>query len=144
MLIDTWLMSKSKSLGPGAVARPKGATTQDTFSLGYPSFAATAYATADSNPLPFSGRSSENHGPYAGLSVPTASVPAVRVGSAPGEQSAEPPGAGDAEPEPEAGSWAAQPVTAASRAPASRAATTDVRGRGMGGAPGRRGGPVGW
>jgi hypothetical protein len=30
--------------------------------LAYPSFAATAYATADSKPLPFDGSSSTYHG----------------------------------------------------------------------------------
>lgn len=42
---------------------------------------ATAYATADSKPLPLLGSSSTNHGAYAGLSVPTVSVPGVRVWS---------------------------------------------------------------
>ena len=45
-LIDTWLMSKSKFFTPGAMAWSKLAFTQVTAVLAYPSFVATAYATA--------------------------------------------------------------------------------------------------
>ena len=47
-----------------------------------PSFSATAYATADSKPSPLVGSFLENHGSYAGESVPIVSVPGVRTASA--------------------------------------------------------------
>ena len=58
-----------------------GTVIQVTSELLKPSFSATAYATADSKPLPLVGSSSTNHGGYAGLSVPTVKVPAVTSSS---------------------------------------------------------------
>src|SRR6478752_506288 len=74
-------MSKSKSLAPGAYEVLNGTLIHLTWSLLKPSCAATAYATADSKPLPLAGSLSTNHGSYAGESVPTVSWPAVLSGS---------------------------------------------------------------
>src|SRR5688572_6299392 len=70
-------MSTSNFLSPGAYALVKGTTIQLTSLDANPSSSATAYATADSKPLPLVGSSSTNHGEYAGLSVPTVNFPAV-------------------------------------------------------------------
>ena len=61
-----------------------GTLVQVTFEGSKPSCWPTAYATADSKPLPLVGSLSENHGSYAGLEVPTVSVPAFLVGRSPG------------------------------------------------------------
>ena len=74
-------MSKSKSFGPGAYDLLNGTLIHSTWSAVKPSCSATAYATADSKPLPFVGSFWLNHGSYAGESVPTVSWPAVRSGS---------------------------------------------------------------
>ena len=59
-----------------------GTLTHCTWSPVKPSSSATAYATADSKPLPLVGSLSTNHGSYAGESVPIVSVPGVRTASA--------------------------------------------------------------
>ncbi len=70
-------MSKSKLFGPGAYEESNGSTTHLT-SLGVnPSLAATAYATALSNPLPLAGLLLTKYGGYAGESVATVSTPGV-------------------------------------------------------------------
>ena len=61
--------------------------THVTWSVVKPSSSATAYATADSKPLPLLGSSSSKYGGYAGESVPMVKVPGVRVCSVSGEQS---------------------------------------------------------
>src|SRR5438094_6281373 len=79
-------MAKSYDLGPGAYVWLKGATTHVTSDVANPSCAATAYATASSNPFPVYGSSSfqdgwsfvsppEKNGGQAGLSVPIVSMP---------------------------------------------------------------------
>src|SRR5689334_7560126 len=80
-------MSKSNFFGVGAITLVKDATVQVTFAGGYPSCLATAYATADSKPLPLLGLSSTNQGAKAGESVATVRVPAFWVRSRPGLQS---------------------------------------------------------
>ena len=74
-------MSTSNFFGPGAYALVNGTTIQVTSDVLKPSFSATAYATADSKPLPLVGSSSMNQGGYAGLSVPTVKVPDVTSSS---------------------------------------------------------------
>src|SRR5438874_1948415 len=77
-------MSKSNFFGPGANEVENGTTTHPTSLFGKPSFPATAYATAPSNPCPERGSLTfqgafavpPNHGGNAGLSVPTVSFPA--------------------------------------------------------------------
>src|SRR5689334_11598786 len=91
-------MSKSNAFGPGAMALLNVTEVQVTLSCEYPRRWATWYATADSKPLPFLGSLSENHGSYAGLSVPIVSLPAVLVLRAPAGQTlpeAEADAAGD-------------------------------------------------
>ena len=61
-LIDTWLIAKSNFLAPGAMIWSKLATVHFTWSLSKPSWSATAYATADSKPLPLVGSLSTTHG----------------------------------------------------------------------------------
>src|SRR3954469_18299004 len=79
-------MSKSKLFGPGAYDRENGVYAQRTSPFEKPSCFATAYATADSNPLPVFGSlifhfdplygvPPPNHGGYAGLSVPIVRLP---------------------------------------------------------------------
>src|SRR2546423_7060489 len=84
-------MSRSNFFGPGANEVENGTTTQFTSLFANPSFCATAYATADSNPSPERGSLTfhgawavpPNHGGNAGLSVPTVSLPAFRSGRSP-------------------------------------------------------------
>src|SRR4051794_24631208 len=73
-------MSKSKFFSPGAYDVLKGTVTHVTWSFEKPSRSATAYATADSKPLPLLGSLSTNHGSYAGESVPTVRWPGVCSG----------------------------------------------------------------
>src|SRR6478735_7661021 len=75
-------MSKSNFFAPGAYDELNGTLVHCTASPVKPSFSATAYATADSKPSPLVGPFLENHGSYAGESVPIVSVPAVRAASA--------------------------------------------------------------
>jgi bifunctional non-homologous end joining protein LigD len=85
-------MSKSNDFLPGANDLANGMYVQLTFSRPNPSCFATAYATADSNPLPVDGSlifhfeplgvPPPNHGGYAGLSVPIVSVPELMTRSA--------------------------------------------------------------
>ena len=92
-------MSKSKFFGPGAYEELNGTTVHLTSSFEKPSFSATAYATALSNPLPFVGSSSSKYGGNAGLSVPTVSWPDLtRSSRSLGHRSASDPGCGS-EPE---------------------------------------------
>src|SRR4051812_31285352 len=86
------LMSKSKFFGAGETAALKDCLVHFTWSLEYPSLFATAYATADSNPLPLAGLLSENQGSYAGLSVAMVRTPEVCVLSESGLQPAMPCG----------------------------------------------------
>ena len=54
-VIEISLTSKSKSFGPGAYEELNGSTVHFTAARLKPSCFAIAYATALSNPLPFSG-----------------------------------------------------------------------------------------
>src|SRR5690242_20172909 len=90
-------MSKSNGFLPGANERLNGTYVHSTCDREYPSCLATAYATADSKPLPVDGSlifhfdpftsPPPNHGGYAGLSVPIVSFPSLTVSSAAGAQS---------------------------------------------------------
>src|SRR4051812_42296902 len=94
------LMSKSKFFGAGEIAALKDSFVHLTWSLEYPSLFATAYATADSKPLPLAGLLFENHGSYAGSSVAMVRVPPVCVLSESGVQPGMPcAGAADEPPE---------------------------------------------
>ena len=75
-------MSKSNFFGPGVYDELNGTLVHCTASPVKPSFSATAYATADSKPSPLVGSFLENHGSYAGESVPMVSVPGLRTASA--------------------------------------------------------------
>src|SRR3954469_19676482 len=89
---EIWLMSKSNGFLPGAYALANGTYTHLTAERWKPSCLATAYTTADSKPLPFDGSLSFHcepfgappayQGVYAGLSVPTVSVPSLTTRSA--------------------------------------------------------------
>src|SRR3954453_2618671 len=85
---ETWLMSRSNGLAPGANELSNGMTIQFTSSLAKPSLSARAYANALSKPLPSVGSPSSHggvappsgmskYGGNAGLSVPIWSLPAV-------------------------------------------------------------------
>src|SRR5437764_8773608 len=83
-------MSKSNGFGPGANALLNGTYFHSTCVDLKPSWEATAYVTADSYPSPLRGSETfqgepgnglpPNHGGYAGLSVPTVSLPFEIVG----------------------------------------------------------------
>src|SRR6187200_872331 len=91
-------MSKSKLFGPGAKALLNGVYTHCTSFFANPSRFATAYATADSKPLPVFGSlifhfepfgvPPPYHGGKAGLSVPMVSLPSLTRFSEPFEQDA--------------------------------------------------------
>lgn len=82
-MYEIWFVSKSKLLEPGLNDCSNGTTTQCTSPFLKPSFPATAYATALSNPCPELGSLTfhieplggvpPNQGGNAGLSVPTVS-----------------------------------------------------------------------
>ena len=74
-------MSKSKSTPPGLNRLLKPTLIHFTWSAEKPSSSATAYATADSKPLPLLGSLSTNHGSKAGESVPIVSTPSLFSGS---------------------------------------------------------------
>src|SRR5437879_1107361 len=117
-------MSKSNVLRLGEKELLNGTVCQTTSPGPKPSFFATAYATADSNPLPFAGLSSWNQGAYAGLSVPIVSFPEIFVGCLPGVQVAFLKGDLSAAVGPGCG---AQPEAAASRTTAGTAVTRSTR-----------------
>src|SRR3954451_21120785 len=81
--MDTWLSAMSKFLAPGAMIWSKLSFTQVTWSLSKPSCSATAYATADSKPLPVEGSLSRTQGSYAGSDVATVRTPVLSVESEP-------------------------------------------------------------
>src|SRR3954471_23088438 len=67
---ETWLMSRSNGLAPGANELSNGMTIQFTSSLAKPSLSARAYAKALSKPLPSVGSPSSHGGvaPPSGMS----------------------------------------------------------------------------